>query len=147
MRLLLEAAPQAATVATPDGDTPLQLALGADSTSTARALLGVGPAAAVLAFLAAANEDALDTLPLFCDFLLAPGHLPFPATDWALVPLPCPGIERALPAALASGPDQASQVVRRLHPAEVARLRAAALCLGSYGLPGAVAAAILTCCI
>ena len=62
-------------------------------------------------------------LPLFCDLLLAPGRLPLATADWALVPSPCPGIERALPSALACGTDQAVQVVQRL-PA--ARRRACA---------------------
>ena len=121
VRLLLDAAPQAAAEATADGDTPLQLALNEGRAPMARALLSAGPAAAVLAALAAANADVLDALPLFCDFLLAPGRLPLAAADWALVPLPYPGIERALPAALACGADQAAQVVRR---------RAAAACRG-----------------
>ena len=101
----------------------------------------------MLTALAAVDEDALDTLSLFCSFLLAPGRLPLTVADWALVPLPCPGIERALPAALACGPDQAAQVVQRLPPAVAARLRISALCLGHHGVPGAVAALILACCV
>ena len=158
VRLLLEAAPQAATVAMAGGRTPLQLALhqlatvpaggrtqlqialDEGRTSTVRALLSAGPAASVLAALAAAHALALQ---LFPDFLLAPGRLPVAAADWAQVPSPCPGIERALPTALACGPDQAAQAVRRLPPAESERLRTAALCLGRHGLPGFLAALIV----
>ena len=144
VRLLLEAAPQAASAATASGHLPLQFALSQGHTSTVRALLGAGPPTALLAALAAAGAAAL---PLFPDFLLAPGRLPLAAADWALVPSPCPGIERALPAALACGPDQAAQVVRRLPPAEAARLRTTALCLGRHGVPGFVVALILARCV
>ena len=105
--------------------------------------MGTGPAAAVLATLAAAGAPAL---PLFPDFLLAPGRLPLASTDWSLVPSPCPGIEPVLPAALACGRNQVAQVLRcrrRLQPAEAARLRTAALCLSRVGLPGAVVALIV----
>ena len=122
--VLLQAAPQAATVVAA-GRTPLQLAY----TSEARAMLGAGPAAAVLATLKAAGAAAL-AIP---DFLLIPGRLPLDATAWAEVPSPCPGIERALPAALACSIGQAAQVVQRLQhwpgcaggaaPAALARLR------------------------
>ena len=144
MRLLLEAAPQAATVANAWGSTPLQIALDEGRTAAARALLSASPAASVLAALAAADALALQ---LFPDFLLAPGRLPLAPADWALVLLPCPGIEHALPAALACGPDQAAQVVRRLPPAEAARLRTTALCLGRHGVLGFVAAHILAGCV
>ena len=100
--------------------------------AAAGALLRAGPAAAVLATLAANGDLAL---PLFTDFLLAPGGLPLSAADWALVPTPCPGIGRALPAALACSPDQAAQVVRRLPPADVASLRSGAVCLSRHHLP------------
>ena len=56
---------------------------------------------------------------------------------------PCPGIERALPAALACSPGQAAQVAQRLPPATKARLRTAALCLGRCHLPNELAALIL----
>ena len=143
VRLLLEAVPQAAAAVDAMGRTPLQLAHDEGHTSTAFALLSAGPAAAVLATLAAGGAAALMLLP---DFLLAPGRLPGAAADWALVHSPCPSIESALPAAPACGPGQAAQVVWRLQPAEAARLRLAALCLGRHGLPGFVAAPILARC-
>ena len=107
-------------------------------------LLSAGPTPAVLANLASISGAGALVLH---DFLLAPGVLPLATTYWALVLSPCPGIERVLPAALACGLDQAAQVVRRLQPAEAARLRTAALCLWRSGLPGAVAADILARCI
>ena len=149
VRLLLDAAPQAATATTADGGTPLQIALLHGHTSSARVLLSAGPAAAVLSALAAAAAApaGADATSLFLDFLLAPGRLPLTAANWALVPLLCPDIERALPTALACGPDQAAQVVHRLPPAEAARLRAAALCLGRHGVQGSLAALILARCL
>ena len=42
---------------------------------------------------------------------------------------PTPGLARALPAALACSANQARQLVRRLPPQAVQRLRTAALCL------------------
>ncbi len=146
VRLLLEAAPQAAT-AIGGSRTPLQHAFNGFNGShieVARALLGAGPADEVLFALAASGAEAL---PLFLDFLLAPGRLPLAPAHWVLIPSPCPGIERALPPALACGSLQAAQVVQRMAPADVARLRTAALCLCRHGLPGDVAAPILAHCI
>ena len=125
VRLLLEAAPAASTALSGDGRTPLRTALAAGQLAAARALCA-GPAAAALAALATAGQAAL---PLFTDFLLAPGRLPLCSFAWELVPSPCPGVGRALPAAFACSPAQAAQVVRRLPPADKARLRAAALLL------------------
>lgn len=121
----------------------LQIALLANHAPAARPL-SAGPAAAVLAALLAAGAFAV---PLFPDAVLAPGRLPLTADNWALVPSPCPGIERALPAALACSPGQAAQAVQRLPPAEKARLRRSALCLSRHGVPGHVAALILARCV
>ena len=81
------------------------------------------------------------------------------ASVWALLPAPgdpCPGLGRALPAALACSADQATQVVRRLPPADSQRLRTFALCvtrvqqdhhsLWPLYLPPAVAERILSMC-
>ena len=143
VRLLVEAAPQAAAAIRPGG-APLQLACRQGHTFTAHALLGAGPAAAVLAALAAAGAVGLS---LFPDSLLAPGRLPLAAADWVLVPSPCPGIERALPTALAYGPEQAAQVVQRLPPAKAASLCTAALCLGRHGLPGCLTVLVMARCV
>ena len=154
-RLLVAAAPQAAAVAAASGGTPLQIALAQRHYAIASCLLGAGDATAVLRLLSDAAQGAAQVvnwagdpppgLPthLYADFLLAPGRLPLAAAGWALVPAPCPGIERALPAAAACSADQAQQVVQRLPPAAKARLRAAALCLGRCPLPVGVRALIL----
>ncbi len=141
VRVLLEAAPAAATARTaaPANETPLELALARNRASASRALLGAGPPQFVLAALAAHNPDH----SLFVDFLLTPGRLPLDAAHWALVPVPCTGIGSALPTALACSPAQAAQVVRRLSPADTARLRTAALCLGRCSLPAPVPGHIL----
>ena len=141
VRLLLETAPAAATAETFDGFSPLRIAFDHGHVSVARAVLGTGPAAAALAALAAGGETAL---PPFADSLLAPSRLPLTAANWALLPSPCPGIERALPAALACSPDQAAQVARRLPPADRVRVRTAAVCLSRCcGLPRELTALIL----
>ena len=128
------------------GQRPLQLALASNWGAAACALLGAGPAPAALAAIADAGPPAL---PLFTDFLLAPGRLPLAAADWARVPSPCHGAERALPTALACSSAQAAQRALRLPPADSdrVRLRTAALCLSRVGLPSAVAALILAHCI
>lgn len=64
--------------------------------------------------------------------------------DWPLVPLLCPGIEPALPAALACR--QPVQVVRRMQPAAAVRLRTVALCLWHHGLPCELAATLVAFC-
>ena len=63
------------------------------------------------------------------------------------MPTPCLDIARVLPVALACSPNQAAQVVRRLLPADRARLRAAAVCLSRCGLPVGVAALVLARCV
>ena len=66
-------------------------------------------------------------LPLFAVFVIM--RPPLTEEEWALLPAPCPGLGRALPAALAHSPAQARQVVQRLPAEDVARLRTAALAL------------------
>jgi ankyrin repeat protein len=58
-----------------------------------------------------------------------PHHPPLSADAWALVPKPCPGLLRALPTALAHGPSQAQQLVRRLPPTERRHLHTVLWCL------------------
>ncbi len=97
--------------------------------------------AVAMALLPLLDAEAFEHL--FVDFLLIPGRLPLDAAHWALVPAPCMGIGSALPTALACSPAQAAQVVRRLPPADAARLRTTALCLGRSILPGLVAGYVL----
>jgi hypothetical protein len=49
--------------------------------------------------------------------------------QWAAVPSPCPGLGRALPAALDRSEAEARRIVQRLPGAEAQRLRVFALCL------------------
>ncbi|KAI3433479.1 hypothetical protein D9Q98_003291 [Chlorella vulgaris] len=94
----------------------------------ARCFVAAGPAAAVLAALPAVPE----ALPLFADFFIARStHLTCEewTAAWSAVPAPCPGLMRALPAVLAHSAEQARHLVQHLPPADVKRLRTAALCL------------------
>ena len=88
---LLAASPAVAEAEDEDRRTPLELG----RMSTARCLLPYGPASRVLTALAQAGQPVL---PLFADFVI--GRPPLTAQEWALVPAPCPGLGRALPAAL-----------------------------------------------
>lgn len=119
-RRLAAAAPGAAASTDADGLTPLELALSGRHISTARCLLDAGPAATALRTLAEAGEAAL---PLFADLVAARPALT--AEEWALVPAPCPGLGRALPAVLERSPEQAAQLVAHLPADEVQALRAA----------------------
>jgi ankyrin repeat protein len=124
VRLLLEAYPQAAVVSTPRGTTPLVLALRNQHAESAQLLVGHGSTPKVLAALAAAPPGMQH---LFADAVAA--RLPLNAREWKRVPSPCPGLGRALPAALQHSLAQARQLVRRLPAADAERLQAAALVL------------------
>ena len=110
------------------GRTPLRLALRQKrscSRTKAASLLMAGPVDVVLADLCGAKTAiARQLLPLFIA-----GHLPLTEAQWARIPTPFLILGRALPAALACSPDQARQVVRRLPPSSVQRLRTFALCV------------------
>ena len=115
------------------GRTPLALMLRETATPAqlpAATLLLAGPTDEVLDDLrGASNEWTRLLLPAFIA-----RHAPLTDAQWeavwALVPTaPCPGLGRTLPAALASSVAQASQVVRRLPPADAQRLRTCALCM------------------
>lgn len=113
---------------------PCRVAIGMQHKETARCLLKAGPAAAALAALEASGPLAHD---LFADFVAA--RCPLRKSRWHRIPHSCPGIGKALPAALAHSPEQARQVVRRLPAADAERLRTFALCLARLqrrlGLP------------
>lgn len=129
--LLLEAAPQTAA-ALCNGRTPFEVALehlhrhgsAVKHEAVARCLLPATPAHSVLPALRSAGP-ALQHL--YADFVA--GAPPLSAKQWALVPAPCAGLGRALPAALAKGVSQAQQLVGHLPATEVPRLRTFALCL------------------
>ena len=103
---------------------PLQLAAERGNSAVARCLMSFGPTADVLAALVRAGAAAL---PLFADCLLA--RLPFADAEWQLVPAPCPGLGRALPAALACSPAQAHSLVQHLPSTDAQRLCVASLSL------------------
>lgn len=129
VQLLLQAAPEAASAIAEQGGSPLQLALQVLHVSprfhqAARRLVAAGQATAALQSLAAAGAPAM---PLLAECLRA--HLPLTDAQWALVPVPCPGLGHALPVALSCSPEQAAQLVRRLPAAEAQRLRTCARCL------------------
>ncbi|KAI3433468.1 hypothetical protein D9Q98_003280 [Chlorella vulgaris] len=137
--LLLDAAPQTAAMPNSEGRTPLQFALDGDDDwyndppflDAARCFVAAGPAADVLEALSAVPE----ALPLFADFFMTRSpHLTSEewTAAWSAVPAPCPGLMHALPAVLAHSAEQARHLVQRLPPADVQRLRTAALCLARF---------------
>ena len=90
---------------------------------TVRRLLPAVPAATALSGLAGAGP--LVQQQLFSDAVTC--HLPLSPAEWLLVPPTCPNLIHALPAALRHSQEQAAQLVRRLPPADKARLRTAVL--------------------
>ena len=130
VQLLLQTAPELAMVRDSKGDAPLHVAIrftwsGRQGCWAAASLLAAAmPANAALAALPAARPSRL---PLFAGCVAA--HLPLGDADWALVPAPCRGLGRVLPAALKCSAAQAAQVARRLPAADAQRLRTFALCL------------------
>ena len=64
--------------------------------------------------------------PLFPD---VPAHRPLTAAQWALIPAPCPGLAKALPATLQRSEAEAALLVAHLPAADSARLRTFALAL------------------
>lgn len=88
-------------------------------------------------------HPAADVLPLWHDVVSGPPLLP---EDWELVPAPCPGLGRALPAVLAGSEEEAGLLVARLPLQQRLRLRALALGMAHasrHTLPAAVNAKIL----
>lgn len=132
VELLLATVPAAAAVREEYGHTPLQLALliaepRPACAAAARCLAAAGPAEEALECLLDSEAPDDVVMPLFADCMLA--HLPLTAQAWGLVPQGCPGLGRALPAALELSTAQAEQVVRRMLPGDALRLRTFALCL------------------
>jgi hypothetical protein len=127
---LLSAAPKAAMRATQAGQLPLQLALhhgnGFPHSAAASLLLcaAAAPRQLDLSILLAAGPRGLH---LLADFVIA--RVPLSSAEWQHIPAPCPGILRALPAALARSADQGREIVQRLSPIDAARLRTTLQCL------------------
>lgn len=155
-QLLLQAAPQTAYLPDGAGRVPLQHGLRA-ATSTAGWLNRAEAHAAVRVLMACGPLElplrmVAPYCPEHCSFvidLLTVRSEPLSAARWDLIPSPCPGLGRALPARLAVSPEQARQVVRRLPPADQLRLRSAALCMHraqhvtGTALPGPIVSRIL----
>lgn len=147
---LLAAQPEAAAAVMEGGLAPLDCALrhchNPDKrAAVAHVLLPVGPPVATLNSLLQAGLAGRRLLP---DFVAA--RLPLSNTIWALLPRPCFGLVRLLPAALEHGTEQARQLVQHLPAADAARLRLFALCLArvqrraGVSLPAEVVALILS---
>ncbi|KAL4440721.1 hypothetical protein ABPG77_000430 [Micractinium sp. CCAP 211/92] len=131
VRLLLQSVPEAAEARGQDGLLPLELALGRSTIqdvgarrAVARALISATPTITTLRALCRAGPER--GWPLLPDAIIA--RAPLTAEEWDLVPFACPGLGRALPAALAVG--QGRQLVHRLPRSDLIRLRTFALCLG-----------------
>ncbi|KAL4457494.1 hypothetical protein ABPG75_012359 [Micractinium tetrahymenae] len=147
VHLLLQAAPEAAAAPGQDGLLPLELALGRSTIqaagarqAVARVLLTAGPALEVLGALRRAGPER--GWPLLPDAIVA--RAPLTDEEWDAVPFACPGLGRALPAALAAG--QGRQLMRRLPRADLLRIRTFALCLArvqARRLPVALPPAII----
>ncbi len=156
VQALVQAAPEAAGMADSEGCTPLQLGLehGAGMYGSAKRLEALGVLVAAAPFpatFAAITQGGTQAAPLFADFIAAAP--PLTAEQWVHVPMRCPRLGRALPAALAHSQEQARQVVRRLPPPDAARLRTFALALARLqrrvrvALPGDVAGRLLCLCL
>lgn len=127
VKLLLEAAPQAAAAVNFWGRTPLRMAIHRGQLPAARLLVAASPPSLALQALADAARSQPGALALFAVAVAA--HLPLTEQQWQLVPAACPGLGRALPAALAHSEQQARQLVRHLTRGDGQRLRAFALAL------------------
>ncbi|KAL4435618.1 hypothetical protein ABPG77_002581 [Micractinium sp. CCAP 211/92] len=129
LRLLLAAQPEAVLVKSRAGKLPLELTFPGRHLDAARCLLTDGalpPAAEALAALAGTGTWAQ---PLYATLA---ARQPLSALEWELVPAPCSGLGAALPAVLARSVDEAALLMRRLPPADVARMRAVALCASHF---------------
>ncbi len=146
VRLLLQAVPEAAAAPGQDGLLPLELALGCSAIqavgarrAVAKVLISATPTITTLRALYRAGRKR--GWPLLPDVIIA--RAPLTAEEWDVMPFACPGLGRALPAALAVG--QGRQLVHRLPRSDLIRLRTFALCLGrvqsrrlSFTLPPAL---------
>jgi ankyrin repeat protein len=145
VRLLLGAYPQAAGVATRAGATALLLALRFKNAEAAQLLMRHGSTQELMG-TAAAGPPRMRHLLAY----IVAARLPLDASEWALVPSPCPGLCRALPAALQHPPEQARQLVQHLPAADAERVQVAALALGRaqrrqrVHLPGTLIGRILS---
>lgn len=124
--LLLAAAPQAALAKDGAARTPLEAALVCGHMETARSLLELQlrPASEVLCLLVIYDSSLVR--PLFATVV---ERQPLTASEWALVPAPCPCLVALLPFVLARSASEAALLVGHLLPTCKQRLRSAAMCL------------------
>ena len=156
--LLLEAAPEAASMVDEEGSLPLHIAAEQGSAAVVQMLVSHAPAAATAAdgqgrlplqlAVAGGHAAAIRCLLAAGPFAsavtalrqaggaaqplfadLVAAHLPLSCRQWSLLPSPCLGLAGVLPAALARSPLQAAQVVARLPLGDAARMRTFALAL------------------
>lgn len=90
-------------------------------------------------------------LPLYA---CVAARLPLTEAEWALVPLPCPGLGSALPAVLQRSEAEAALLVARLPASDKERVHTFALCLARAErerqlppLPGPLVARLLALCL
>ena len=107
----------------PDADNELQFKHPSAYLDAARPMLAALPPDISLPSLSVLDAPFI---PLFPDVA---AHWQLTAAQWALIPAPCPGLGRALPAALQRSEAEAALLVARLPPADSDRLRAFALAL------------------
>ncbi|KAL4857852.1 3-hydroxyisobutyryl-CoA hydrolase [Chlorella vulgaris] len=128
LEVLLAVAPHTAAMTDMHGRVPLHCALAPQQRGphldAACCLLTAGRTPDVLAALLAVGPAVQ---PLFGDF--AAVRLPLTSEEWAALPTRCPGLGRALPAAIGHSAEQAKQLVQHLPPFDALRLRTAALSL------------------
>eukprot|EP00887_Chlorella_sp_A99_P001709 scaffold8.g1709.t1 len=136
VQLLLAAAPETERRGTQQGHSALYLAVSQGHLPAARVLVerSAAPPAELIANVLAAlhypcrgppsKKSKTTAYALLAD--LAVSHALSPP-DWAALPTPCPGLARALPAALARSPAEAAQLVAHLPATARGRLRALVL--------------------
>ena len=135
VKLLLQAAPQAASMKDCHGRTPMEHALGHGRYDEARCLLqlqpALPPAAEVLAALEAAGTRVLfQARPLPDDLhAILATRQPLTPAEWMRMPASCEALATALPAVLRRSTAEAAQLVRHLPEHSQRRLRTAVLCL------------------
>jgi hypothetical protein len=129
--VLLQHQPCTAAAVDSNGQLPLQLALSQAAHSArhreAAACLLRSAAGHCITDLTALRAARPAAQPLFTDFVIA--RAPLTPVEWDLSPAPCPGLLKALPAALSWTCEQARQLVVHASAADVQRLRTALLCL------------------
>eukprot|EP00887_Chlorella_sp_A99_P000669 scaffold5.g669.t1 len=156
MQLLLAAGPGSGRALTSNGRSVLQLAASQAHLSSSRVLVGrsVAPACQLIVDLLAAAQDpnATPECREVVHTLLAnlATSRALSTADWARLPSPYPGLERALRAVLARSAAEAAQLVAHLPDVMRGRLRTLALSLArlqgrlELELPESIVCRILT---